>query len=267
MNPTGPDAAQRREQFRKQLRKAISDLDGAGVWPADQYNNKEIKIGQMRRRGGVHIVDPTARTLTLIEDDNGVLLWEDGAILPMAAAGPKRGIPRSLRRGSVVDQLIIEPPEPNKVGDALAWADGKLTSSQGLRVWNGTELTAPNPTFKPAGHGRILVLIHGTFSESGAIFNQLTLPSNKAGNDFLGRAVSIYDQILAFDHPTISVSPMLNALEIARRFEGSKADIDIICHSRGGLVTRWWLEAFDKGGGSRKAILVGAPLAGTKSSG
>src|SRR5208283_5185534 len=79
----------------------------------------------------------------------------------------------------------------------------------------------------------------------------------------LGRAAKHYDQILAFDHPTLSVSPMLNALDLARRLDGSKADIDVVCHSRGGLVTRWWLEAFDRPIGKRRAVLVGAPLEGT----
>jgi hypothetical protein len=52
-------------------------------------------------------------------------------------------------------------------------------------------------------------------------------------------------------------------MDIARRFNDTDADIDVICHSRGGLVTRWWLEAFDRGPGKRRAVLVGAPLDGT----
>ena len=40
--------------------------------------------------------------------------------------------------------------------------------------------------------------------------------------------------------------------------------MDVICHSRGGLVVRWWLEAF--GGmnvGPRRVVFVAAPLGGT----
>jgi pimeloyl-ACP methyl ester carboxylesterase len=43
-----------------------------------------------------------------------------------------------------------------------------------------------------------------------------------------------------------------------------KSDIDVICHSRGGLVTRWWLERYDsRARGASRAVLVGSPLAGT----
>jgi esterase/lipase superfamily enzyme len=53
-------------------------------------------------------------------------------------------------------------------------------------------------------------------------------------------------------------------MDLARMFQESRADIDVICHSRGGLVTRWWLEAFDGGGrGATRAILAGSPLYGT----
>jgi hypothetical protein len=43
-----------------------------------------------------------------------------------------------------------------------------------------------------------------------------------------------YDQVLTFDHYTVSRSPVLNALELPRIMAFSTADVDIICHSRGG---------------------------------
>ena len=39
--------------------------------------------------------------------------------------------------------------------------------------------------------------------------------------------------------------------------------MDIVCHSRGGLVTRWFLEAFDTPGRRRRAVFVASPLDGT----
>jgi hypothetical protein len=45
---------------------------------------------------------------------------------------------------------------------------------------------------------------------------------------------------------------------------GSKAAVDVIAHSRGGLVTRWWLEVMEAElAGPRRAVLVGCPLDGT----
>lgn len=114
---------------------------------------------------------------------------------------------------------------------------------------------------KPAATGRILLFVHGTFSKSEALFDQLNDPNFPAGRDFLGRALQHYAQVLAFNHPTISVSPLLNALDLARLLADTAADIDVVCHSRGGLVTRWWLEAFDRGPGRRRVVLVGSPFA------
>jgi hypothetical protein len=265
MNGSKADARkQERERVREELRKAISMVGNeSGVCPADQFS-KKVNIGELRRRGAVRPVDPT-RSLTLVQDEDGVLFWEDGAIQPMSAAGMKRGLPRSVRRGSVVEHLVVEPLEPSQLGKKLAWVDKKLTPDQGLRLWDKKNkvLLPSDMTLKPAYEGRILLIVHGTFSESDAIFEQLTNASNKPGIDLLGRASKRYEQILAFDHPTLSVSPMLNALEVARRFEGSRAEIDVISHSRGGLVARWWLETFDRGQGKRRVVFLGAPLDGT----
>ena len=43
-----------------------------------------------------------------------------------------------------------------------------------------------------------------------------------------------------------------------------ESPVDVICHSRGGLVTRWWLEAFDGAKrGKRRVVFVASPLGGT----
>jgi hypothetical protein len=57
---------------------------------------------------------------------------------------------------------------------------------------------------------------------------------------------------------------MLNAMELARLLRPTAASIDVVCHSRGGLVARWWLEALDRGQAkSRRVVFIGSPLAGT----
>ena len=70
--------------------------------------------------------------------------------------------------------------------------------------------------------------------------------------------------MLAFNHPTLSVSPLLNAAELAMHFRDSRAGVDVVCHSRGGLVARWWLEVLDHAAAPRGTVVfAGAPLAGT----
>ena len=80
----------------------------------------------------------------------------------------------------------------------------------------------------------------------------------------LARAEREHTQVLAYEHATLSVSPILNALELKRAFAESRAKVDVVCHSRGGLVVRWWLEVLDTERlRDARVVFVGAPLHGT----
>jgi pimeloyl-ACP methyl ester carboxylesterase len=124
--------------------------------------------------------------------------------------------------------------------------------------------TWQNPGAKPVKEGRILLFIHGTFNKSDMYLVELT--QTRAGKELLAKVQNKknYNQVLGFDHATLSLNPVLNAMDLGRTFLDCKADIDIVSHSRGGLVTRWWLERYDgRARGSSRAVLVGSPLAGT----
>jgi pimeloyl-ACP methyl ester carboxylesterase len=142
------------------------------------------------------------------------------------------------------------------VSSFLRDLDTTWNPSHGLKIWKAGHLKPILPA-EVEKTGKLLLIVHGTFSNADAILTPL-----KDGG-FLKRAVNHYQQILAFDHPSVSVSPVLNAIDLARQLEGTAAEIHVIAHSRGGLVSRWWLEALDRGKGARKAVLVGSPLNGT----
>jgi pimeloyl-ACP methyl ester carboxylesterase len=153
------------------------------------------------------------------------------------------------------------------VGQFLVTLDGKLTPQQGMRqvrpgAGGGYALhRLDRKTFEPSG--RVLVIVHGTFSNTDHILAEFQ--STNEGRAFLGAALGRYDSVLLFDHPTLSVGAVLNALDLSRWFARAKPNtkVDVVCHSRGGLVTRWWAEVM---GGARlvnRAVLVGSPLAGT----
>ena len=77
-----------------------------------------------------------------------------------------------------------------------------------------------------------------------------------------------YDRVVFFEHATLSVSPVINALELGRSLAGSTGQIDVIAHSRGGLIVRWWLEAFGSSlrlteGKPVRVVFAGSPLHGT----
>jgi pimeloyl-ACP methyl ester carboxylesterase len=81
--------------------------------------------------------------------------------------------------------------------------------------------------------GRSLLMIHGTFSTAHGAFSGLR-------REDIAQLNSMYDgRVFAFDHPSVSVSPASNVKELASRLPaGVRLDVDIVCHSRGGLVAR-----------------------------
>lgn len=89
--------------------------------------------------------------------------------------------------------------------------------------------------FRSRVNDPFLLLIHGTFSSTyGGFDSLLSDPS------WLSAAVRTYgDNIIAFDHPTVSVTPDVNAVNLLNALPAEQPlDVDVICHSRGGLVSR-----------------------------
>ena len=112
--------------------------------------------------------------------------------------------------------------------------------------------------------GRSLLLIHGTFSTASAAFELLPASTIESLRQVYG------ERMFAFDHPTLHVAPEEN---VRRLFDmvppGTNVEIDIVTHSRGGLVGRELTErqaeyaVADKRLPVRRAIFVAAPLRGT----
>ncbi|MEO0492638.1 MAG: hypothetical protein AAF081_04395 [Actinomycetota bacterium] len=83
------------------------------------------------------------------------------------------------------------------------------------------------------GAGRALLFVHGTFSSASTGFGEIPVPALEAlHDDYDGR-------VFAFDHPTVSEDPLDNIEEFLRRIpDDVSLDLDVVSHSRGGLVTR-----------------------------
>jgi pimeloyl-ACP methyl ester carboxylesterase len=233
----------------------IANLDRAAK-PLDFYPVSDEHWDEERalRRSGP-VEEEEKGVLSLVEVE-GILRWShhfSEYTLTEDVLGPRRSI-SGLPSGEVVWEQKYTRLGQNDVGEHLRNIDERLTPSPGLRRWNNGKLVASReiPAEKP-----ILLLIHGTFS------NTENLIEGKAMGDFLALASKKYT-VLTFDHYTISTSPMLNALDLVEKLRDVKGPIHVICHSRGGLVARWWIEVFSqrewKGS---KCILVGSPLNGT----
>jgi hypothetical protein len=197
--------------------------------------------------------------MAIVERD-GVLRIEDG---PVAGVGAGRRGRRSARAlglaGEVLQTTPLSKLESNQIGSALTKLDLRLTPNQGLRELKEGKLVPAGPVLKT---GKIFLFVHGTFSNNDMYMNQISGAAN--GNDFFRWLEDRYDQVLAFDHPTLAVSPMLNAHLLNDHLKETQASIDTLCHSRGGLVTRWWLEGFDRAAADkRRVVFVASPLNGT----
>lgn len=113
------------------------------------------------------------------------------------------------------------------------------------------------------GDNAALLFLHGTFAQSHNAFDRMN------GNAF-GALASLYEgRVLAYDHFTVSKTPAENASDLAALLPHDvNLTLDIIAHSRGGLVARELVERAKKNGlpdgvRIRSVIMVATPNAGT----
>jgi hypothetical protein len=113
--------------------------------------------------------------------------------------------------------------------------------------------------------GRALLLLHGTFTSAACAFAELPAETRASLIQFYrGR-------VFAFDHPSMHHSPQEN---VDRFFDmlptGADLELDVVTHSRGGLVARELIErrrdvtALGRKIRIHKAVFVASPNLGTK---
>jgi pimeloyl-ACP methyl ester carboxylesterase len=234
-----------------------------------------------RRRRASNTPDDKILTVSLIEE-NGVLRWCDGVPAPDQPP-PRRRHRRAARAAEpppLPDQKLILTKEfprllPNRAAAAIGAIDRQLNPEIGEALRSRlreVKQTQGNFVFAgdvngPFKEGRTLLFVHGTFSNAANMLAEFC--ATPEGRAFLNDAAAgdhKYDRILFFEHPTLAVSPVLNALELGRALADSSGPIDVIAHSRGGLIVRWWLEAFGSALSSTarvRVVFAGSPLHGT----
>jgi hypothetical protein len=232
---------------------------------------------------------PDLEYAVLYTDEAGVSRWVWPAVRPTPAGPATRG-----GEGEIVFLLprasaSLPPPEQapatrgpiSKLGRrlvrVLVWATDSLVGFGARAVaerWEGKNRPyALRPFLAEEGaavswesfrNGPALLLLHGTFSTARSAFAELPAATREAlASRYGGR-------VLAFDHPTLHHSPHENVRELfARLPEGTPLEVDIVSHSRGGLVGRELIERqadFAAAGRTlrvRKAIFVAVPNLGT----
>lgn len=111
--------------------------------------------------------------------------------------------------------------------------------------------------------GRSLLFVHGTFSTTHSGFG--SLPQETV--EELARRYQ--NRVFGFDHHTLSATPDENVAEFAARMPSGLGtlDVDIVSHSRGGLVGRCMAGELGSGPPQltvSRAVFVGTPNHGTK---
>lgn len=233
--------------------------------------------------------------ILLYQDEAGVLTWHTGE--PVAGAADRGAAGRRRYRvwggvaetegemggggdrglisavGKKVLTVVVFPlidPLIGKVGDFFADKWEKKNRPYGIRAFGPTGYDKPtagtwgDEDWKRVAEDRALLFIHGTGSRSHSGFG--ALPS-----DFMKWAHREYKgRVFAVDHPTIGTSPRENAEWLIGQIpQGTKLDVDIICHSRGGLFSRVLAEqqgALDLRNRQlaiRRLLMIGVPNAGT----
>jgi pimeloyl-ACP methyl ester carboxylesterase len=114
--------------------------------------------------------------------------------------------------------------------------------------------------WKSLAEGKSLLLIHGIFSTAHGAFGGMPA-------DIMQQLCDRYSgRVWAFNHFTVSHDPAKNVAWFLNQIPANaKLDVDIICHSRGGLVSRCLAREGAKGSSINvdRIVLVGVPNAGT----
>lgn len=238
---------------------------------------------------------PDFGQLVLAQDESGVLTWNlprtdrdevdvtrGGRTLtyvirrhvPPAApmgAGQSRGLIGAV--GKKVLKVLAFPLVERGIGAvaehyATAWE--KQHRPYGLRSVTPDNFAqaeggpVPEMLWHPERDARALLLVHGTFSRIHSGFGGLDHQTvAELDHHYAGR-------VFGFDHVTLSEDPKRNVERFVQMMpEGASLDLDIVCHSRGGLVSRVLAEqqsAISLGSRAitiRQVVFIATPNAGT----
>lgn len=287
------DAALAAEGFQAQETVELTDTQeiggtASGPTRSTAYDEPAIQV---------EVPDPGPEwgQALLSSDEAGVLTW-NFSLPAKEAAGLRSGA--DAHRVYLVRRRVAPPDDPAPASRGLLGAVGKkilkivafklidaVAGEVGDRFvgrWEEKKRPYAVRTFAVDGYatagsleldregwsrvsaGRGLLFVHGTFSQAHSAFGGLP-------RDFVAELHAHYGgRVIAFDHFTLSQDPVQNVKRLIEFMPDEAAlDLDVVCHSRGGLVTRVLAEQqAELGLGSRsvslrKVAFVGVPNDGT----
>lgn len=189
-----------------------------------------------------------------------------GAEIPQDEENRTRGeITQGIRRTVKVFAWLIDPLVEMGTGFLVRkWEEKKRP--YGFHYVEPNAFGANDIPWSDINGNRALLLLHGTFSTGQAAYDGLIKST------WLEKLAGLYQgRIFAFNHPSLHHSPTENIREFIKMLppDVRNLDLDIVTHSRGGLVGRELCERFDELNPTdktlkvRRAILVAGPHNGT----
>jgi len=222
-----------------------------------------------------HLPDdvPPDQVVTRGGDRRTYRLPREVVLADPASTGGQRGVIGAV--GSKLFKVLVFPlidPVLGKVGDYFA-ARWEQKNRRNLVRWfdpadyqHSDVMAFAAPDWTRVEGGTALLFIHGTTAQSNTAFDQLPAETlTELGRRYGGR-------VFALDHFTISVTPHENIRWLAEQLSALGGDaplsLDIVSHSRGGLVGRVLAErpsdvGLDGRVTVRTLVMVGTPNAGT----
>ncbi len=166
--------------------------------------------------------------------------WERGAaaaqeVVVQSEAPESRGVAADGLLGQAKDAAIDLVAEKLAHPVARAVEDHQLKKNLGLYKLHlgGSFSMVKVPDCST--NGPILVFLHGTMSSCEGSFKGLWDEKNRAGAEVRAQLERRYVAAFAWEHRTLTESPIENALALAEMLP-PKARLHLVSHSRGGLV-------------------------------
>jgi pimeloyl-ACP methyl ester carboxylesterase len=193
-------------------------------------SEREYALLQTDPSGLRHWVFPSSRTT-----EAGLTFELSSPSPPEQAAGD------ADRRGPIVKTMKI-------VARIVSWVTSGITGDVARDIaakWEGrrrpyslsqvaADGSETDPDWTIFASGPTLLLVHGTFSTSRAGFSGLYNT-----DEFSALLAHYGGRCLAFGHPSLGASVSENVEKFGSALpRGLVLDVDILCHSRGGLVAR-----------------------------
>ena len=292
-----PAATERAIETPLFLRQAEDVLQPVAV-RRRQLRDDVVRDGAARPEVALQVeAGPGEEYLLIVKHPSGALSFHGGTdVAPAPRRGQGKKAPKKSKAKSVIEFRAPISPSANpdvrraRLGDLLQGIVDAIVVKVGTviaetavdlaeaAIWRALGRTQGLHRVTPQGlrdkrlepvarltanNGRALLFLHGTFSTTQSAFGEL------ANSTFFDSLQSRYgDAIYGFDHFTVSVTPEQNANDLLALLPQSPATIDVVTHSRGGLVLRNLVERRQRlTNGDRfvlgRAVLVACPNEGT----